>query len=110
MRTYWLVDRIKGGLESCNNVTKDTNDDTNRTKESKLGSDKIKRNSIQAASSKQKRSMEDIKSSSCSEIQGYNSSEIHVSVCDNSLSRQTISVTPVPAPDLLPKVHFETRM
>lgn len=119
MRTYWLISKTNGVLECFDNLrTTHTDggdqhkDISNNLQDLKLspGRNMFKRNSIQSASTKKKPSSEDMKNISCNEIQGYNSSEIHVNVSDSFQSRQSVKGTPDPAPDLLPKVHFETKM
>ena len=113
MRTYWLINKIHSGMFDNRNGdegNKFTASNSLPDSKHKLGSD-LKRNSTPYTSSaKQKHSEEEMKSFSCSEISGYISSEINVNLCDSSQLGQPVSVTPAPAPDLLPKVRFETRM
>ena len=117
MRTYWLAGKIKGGLynDSClPGDSRYTFTNLNCEPDSKQNSHvayDMKRNSVQYTSSaKQKQSAEEMKSFSCSEINGYNPYEINVNLRDDSPLGQTVRVTPPPAPDLLPKVRFETKM
>ena len=123
MRTYWLVERTNDALNNCNNLSNNlqrgNSEDVTRTNgfspdlnESKQTKDynKLKKNSVHDISDTEKDSFADVKRISGGEMQGSNFNEIYVSVYDHSQSGETTNVTMVPAPDLLPKVHFETKM
>ena len=117
MRTYWLVDKVESGLynNSClpgdDRYTFTTLKCEPDSKQKMHVANDTKRSSVPYTSSaKQKQSAEEMKSFSCSEINGYNPYEINVNLRDDSPLGQTVRVTPPPAPDLLPKVRFETKM
>ena len=110
MRTYWLVEQIDSGLENHHDVnclTHKKNKHTN-TVDDVQDATKSKRNYLHDTMDNNEISSEDLKTGSCQEIQGSN--EIQVSIDALNQSRDSNNITPVPAPDLLPKVHFDTRI
>ena len=120
MRTYWLVDKLQDDLYSDNigipcdgkvilGLTS-LNCEPDSKRNLIVGSDMKKHNIPYNLSMKQNHSAEEMKDFSSSEINGYNSYEISVKVRDDSPLGHTVQVTPPPAPDLLPKVRFETKM
>ena len=110
MRTYWLVEQTDSGLENHHDVNCLTHKKSKHTNTVNDVHDvtKSKRNYLHDTMDNNDISSEDLKTGSCHEIQGSN--EIQVSVDAQNQSCDSNSITTVPAPDLLPKVHFDTRI
>ena len=110
MRTYWLVEKTDSGIENHHDVNCLTHNKSKHTNTVDDVQDVTKSKQIYLHDTMDNIdiSSEDPKTGSCHEIQGSN--EIQVSVDALNQSHDSNSVTTVPAPDLLPKVHFDTRI